>query len=267
MNEAAATGAGIVTLLTDFGLTDPFVGVMKGVMLGIASGLRFVDLTHGIAPGDIRGAGFWLERSYAYFPRGATHLAVVDPGVGTQRCPLALSVDGHCFVGPDNGLFTRVLDAALAHGANVAAHVIDVTALRTRLALAGSPSRTFHGRDVFGPAAALLASGAPIASLGARVDTDELVREPRSGEPSVVIVDHFGNLITDAVPSDLALVRGVDIGGKRLRLVGTYGEAKAGECVALLGSFGTLEIAVRDGSAARVLGVAAGEPVRVVDAP
>ncbi len=266
--EPGATGVAsarcrVVTLLTDFGTQDPFVGVMKAVMLGISSELRFVDFTHELAPGDVDGAAFWLERSYPYAPRGTVHLAVVDPGVGTSRRALLLEADGHFFVGPDNGLFGPVLRAALGRGENVDARSLDVGALRARLGLADAPSRTFHGRDVFAPAAALLASGTPPDALGARLDTDELVLLPPEPGPRVVVVDRFGNLITDA-PLAQGESPHVEIAGRRLRSVGTYGDAAPGECVALRGSFGTLEIAVREGNAQALLGVSAGEPVTLI---
>jgi S-adenosylmethionine hydrolase len=258
--EPAGAPCGVVTLLTDFGTKDPFVGVMKAVMLGIARELRFVDFTHALAPGDVDGAGFWLEKSFAYAPRGSVHLAVVDPGVGTARRALLLEASGHYFVGPDNGLFGRVLRAAFARSDEVMAHSLDAAALRARLGLTTPPSRTFHGRDVFAPAAALVASGTSPDELGARLDTDELVLLPPESGPRVVVVDRFGNLITDAPigPDDAPRV---EIAGRRLRWVRTYGEAAPGECVALCGSFGTLEIAVRDGSAQALLRVGAGEPV------
>lgn len=262
--SAARAAAGVVTLLTDFGTRDPFVGVMKGVLLNASRELRLVDLSHEIAPGDVHAAGFWLERSYGYFPSGSVHLAVVDPGVGTERRPLALRIGDHAFVGPDNGLFTRLLDAAGGRGLDVFAHRLDADAVRAKLGLAGAPSRTFHGRDLFAPAAALLASGAELAALGAEVSVEALVRAAARPGPCVAVVDRFGNLITDALVDPLAPPRQVDIAGRRLRLAGTYGEAEPGECVALVGSFGTLEIAVRDGSAAAVLGVSAGEPVALV---
>ena len=254
--------SGIITLLTDFGLADPYVGVMKGAILGRFRGATLVDLTHQIPPQALGIASFWLQRSYCWFPEGTVHLVVVDPGVGSERRALALEARGHYFVGPDNGVFAPVLRAA--RGARV------VSIEPERLAL-GPLSRTFHGRDLFGPAAAALASGASaLAELGPSVSL-ELVPEAASAAPaaaeirgSVVTVDHFGNLITNIEAANLALEqpREVRVAGRRLRIVETYAQADAGECVALLGSFGTLEIAVRDASAAAVLGVGPG--VRVV---
>jgi S-adenosylmethionine hydrolase len=262
LTVAAGTPHGLVTLLTDFGTKDPFVGVMKAVMLGVSPELRLVDFTHELAPGDVEGAGFWLEKSYSYAPLGSVHLAVVDPGVGTARRPLLLQTAGHYFVGPDNGLFGRVLRSAFSRNEGVLARSLDVAAVRARLGLTTAPSRTFHGRDVFAPAAALLAAGTSPDDLARRLDTDELVLLPPESGPRVVVVDRFGNLITDA-PVDPNDAPRVEIAGRRLRWVRTYGEAAPGECVALAGSFGTLEVAVRDGSAQAELRVGAGEPVTV----
>ncbi len=256
------SSAGVVTLLTDFGTKDPFVGVMKAVMLGVCPTLGFVDFTHELAPGDVDAAAFWLEKSYGYAPPGSVHLAVVDPGVGTERAAVVLEVGAHVFVGPDNGLFGAVLRAARAQGLETRAWRLDVETLRSRLGRTEPPSRTFHGRDVFAPAAALVAASTPPRDLGSSIDTDELVLLPPLSEPRVVVVDRFGNLISD-VPVALGQAPRVEIGGRALRWVGTYGEAAPGECVALRGSFETVEIAVRDGSAAARLGAAAGATLSV----
>gem|GEM_PF-36225 len=253
----------LVALLTDFGLRDPFVGVMRGVIASIARELLVIDLTHAIPPGAIDQGAFWLARSFSYFPPGTVHVAVVDPGVGTARRPLAVQAAGHLFLGPDNGLLAPLL--ALP---NAGARRLD-----ERLGLP-SLSRTFHGRDLFAPAAARLAAG-----LVAFDEVGPLVTDPIAApwpapalhadraEGRVAVVDHFGNLITDldaslAAPGGAAL-----IAGRRLPLRGTYGEAAPGEALALVGSFGTVEIAVRDGDAARALGVGVGAPVTLVPCP
>jgi S-adenosylmethionine hydrolase len=251
---------GLVTLLTDFGLDDPFVGIMKGVMLREAPGLTLVDLTHGIPAQDVEAAAFTLAHSFGWFAPGAVHLCVVDPGVGSERAAVALQARGHTFVGPDNGLFSAVQDLE----PNAAARRIDPAELGLTLA-----SRTFHGRDLFAPVAAWLASGRRrFEELGS---VHELSRRPRprpeqspaGASGRVVLVDHFGNLITDLPGSWLeAGAFRVEIGKYVVRLVGTYSEAKLGECVALVSSFGTLEIAQRDGNAAETLGFGRGEVVR-----
>lgn len=251
------TPSGVITLLTDFGLSDPYVGVMKGAILGRFPSAKLVDLTHAIAAQDIRAAAFWIERSYRWFPPGTLHLVVVDPGVGSARDPLALEVDGHLFVGPENGVFGAVLD----HPGPKRVHRIEPQ----RLGIS-QISPTFHGRDLFGPAAAVLA---------ASMDGDlELVGPPReplpgSGQPqkylggSIVLTDHFGNLITD-VRAEL-LPSGepwrVRVRGQALPVVGTYADAEPRQCVALIGSFGTLELAARNASAAELLGAGPGDAV------
>lgn len=155
----AFRAAGLVSLLTDFGLADPYVGVMHGVIAARAPGVRVVDLGHGVAPQDVRQGGWCLAQAWPYFPAGSVHVAVVDPGVGSARRVLAARQGGHAFLAPDNGLLALVLD----EGAEVRA--LDVA----RFALP-RVSRTFHGRDVFSPAAAALASGTPFEELGAVVD-------------------------------------------------------------------------------------------------
>lgn len=268
--------SGVITLLTDFGLTDPYVGVMKGAILGRFRQATLVDLTHGIPPQDIAGAGFWIERSYRWFPPGTVHLVVVDPGVGSGREPLALEVDDHLFVGPDNG----VLTAVLGHPGLKRAHRIDASRLGVERL-----SATFHGRDLFGPAAAVLAgsSDGDLDLVGpSREPPAAFVREgPASARDgvhgrihgsihgslsgSVVVTDHFGNLITD-IPSAELPSEGpwrVRLGGRSLNVVRTYADAQPGQCVALVGSFETLELAARDASAAELLGAGPGDLVSI----
>lgn len=255
--------SGVVTLLTDFGTRDPFVGLMKGVLAALAPAARPIDLTHELPPQDVAAGAFWLRQSVPYFPRGTVHLAVVDPGVGTNRRAVAFEARGQLFVGPDNGLFTDVLPEASA------VHVLDPARLREvlRAALpdARPTSATFHGRDVFSPAAALLARGEPLTALGPELP------EGRDGlqtlgerPPRVEVIDRFGNLITNVPWRAEDGPARVSIRGRTLAWVRTYGEAPFGACVALLGSFGTVEIAVREGSAAETLGVGPREPVEIL---
>lgn len=250
-----------VSLLTDFGVGDPYVGIMKAVLLRAAPELDIVDLTHAISPQDLALAEFWLRQSYAWFAAGTVHVCVVDPGVGTARAALAAYADGHYFVAPDNG----VLSAVLRKDPAADVRRIDLG----RLGLA-APSRTFHGRDVFAPVAALLASGrVALSAVGERWQPvlstpSQPERGPRELTGSVVAIDQFGNLLTD-LPATWLEPRFVraDAGGRTLRIVATYAEAEIGECVALVSSFETLELAVRNGSAARVLGLERGARVRV----
>jgi S-adenosyl-L-methionine hydrolase (adenosine-forming) len=255
--------SGIVTLLSDFGLRDPFVGVMKASVLSRFPSAALVDLTHDIEPGRVADAAFWLAQAAPWFPAGTVHLAAVDPGVGTSREALVVRAFGHIFVGPDNGLFEVVRRKAPSFECR-----------RVELARVGlvPPSRTFHGRDVFGPLAGLFAASVlepeaagplhePLATRGVPV-----ARAVASGfEGEVVVVDRFGNLVTnvepeaDPAPGSLE----VEILGRTLALAGTYGELPRDGLGAVLGSFGQLEVVARDGSAARALGAQRGTPLRV----
>jgi S-adenosylmethionine hydrolase len=258
---------GLVTLTTDFGTSDPYVGVMKGVLHARFPAVRPIDLTHGVPPQDARTAAFFLAHSWRFFPRGSVHVAVVDPGVGSERAILVAEEAGHAFLAPDNGLLGPVLSAA----ARVRALDVERFALPAK-------SRTFHGRDVFAPAAAALAAGLAPEAAGSpcpswrRLELPAPEERPEGLAGEVLFADAFGNLITNLRPEPVALGRSLagrgaepraalEIAGRRLALVGTYAEARAGELVALVNSYGSLEVALRSGSAARALGVGAGAPV------
>lgn len=255
--------SGILSLLTDFGLSDPFVGVMKGVILDRFPSARIIDLCHDVPPQAVDEAGFWLERSFSWFPRGTVHVVVVDPGVGTERAALAVEASGHGFLGPDNGVFSRLLRRAAASPGDPIVRKLDPD----RLGLP-APSRTFHGRDVFAPIAALVASGAQnIADLGpAIVPLASDARETGVLDGRVITVDRFGNLITDILLESVAGHEAslVVVDGLEVPLRGTYAEVSAGSPVALVNSFGTIEIAVRDGSAEQLLGFGRGARVELV---
>jgi S-adenosylmethionine hydrolase len=256
---------GLITLTTDFGLRDPFVGIMKGVLLSICPSARLVDLTHEIPAQDVLAAGRALEAAAPFFPAGTVHLAVVDPGVDTKRRPLAIRAGGFYLVGPDNGLFTFALE-----GRGWTA--VSLTAPEYRLA---EVSRTFHGRDVFAPAAAYLASGVPLERLGPAVTDPE--RLPRAGcrledgelVGEVLDADRFGNLLTSIPAARLAEITGaggiaLEVAGRRLRgPLGAYAAGREGEPAVIIGSTGCLEIFVKGGSALNVLGVGRGAIVRV----
>jgi len=259
--------AAVVTLLTDFGTADGFVGAVKGVIASIAPRATIHDITHDIAPGDIRGGALALEAAARFFPPRTVHVAVVDPGVGTARPALAIEARGQIFVGPDNGLLS------LATGTTRR-----VFALETARFAPAQVSATFHGRDVFAPAAAKLARGIKPRRLGVRVKDVVTLSLPLvtktagalTGE--VIHADRFGNLTTNVTAADIATLsvrratqfvvevgsRGISVG-----LARTYGERPSGALLALIDSGGRLEIARRDGSAAALLKYRAGRRLRV----
>jgi hypothetical protein len=252
--------SGVVTLMTDFGLSDPYVGVMKGVLLGSEARPRLVDLTHGIAAQDVRAGAFHLAHSWRWFPSGSVHVAVVDPGVGSERRILVAREDGHAFLAPDNGLLGPVLSG------RAEVHALDVE----RFSLPAR-SRTFHGRDVFAPAASRLVEGLDPAECGPAVDDWERIEfpTPRFDEAGdvlgeVLVADGFGNLVTN-VPADH--LRGevsawtAHLCGVEAPLVGAYAEAGPGEVLALVDSLGFWEVAVREGDAADQLGAGPGTTV------
>jgi S-adenosylmethionine hydrolase len=250
----------ILTLTTDFGLADGYVGIMKGVILGIARDVVLVDLSHDVPPQDVREAIYLLDSAASYFPEGTIHLAVVDPGVGSTRRALVVCTDRSVYVGPDNGLFTRPL-------AEPGAQAWELNRPEFWLP---HVSRTFHGRDLFAPAAAHLANGVPPREMG-RLITDPVrltIAGPDRTQDAVlrghvVHVDRFGNLITD-VPALWLTGEGWQcrIAGETITgISAAYVAAHPGGLLMLIGSAGTLEIAERNGNAARRLGVKAGEGV------
>jgi S-adenosylmethionine hydrolase len=260
----------VVTLLTDFGHHDPFVGAMKGVILGICPDATLVDLTHDVAPYDIAAGSFLLETAVAYFPSGTVHLAVIDPGVGGVRRPIAAQVGDQRFVAPDNGLLTGLL----GRGRPEAVHVLAEPAYRLH-----PVSQSFHGRDIFAPAAGHLAAGLPIERLGPAVTDPVRLAMPapqpgREGEliGRVIWVDHFGNCITD-LPAAALDARPGD-GAPRLLLDGapdrvfpvvtSYEAAGPGGEAALVGSSGHLELFASQGSLAARHAVAPGRKVRLL---
>ncbi len=244
----------IITLLTDFGTADGYVGEVKGILLSLAPGTLLVDVAHDLPAGDVVAGCYVLGRVWRTFPKGTVHLAVVDPGVGSARRALAAEVGGQYFVAPDNGLLSDVFAAAPARTVS--------------LAVPSGASRTFHGRDVFAPAAARLAGGTPLVDLGARcsdpvrltpavlkVEGSDLVGE-------VIHVDRFGTLITNLPKDRVARAATVKIAGRGFQLGATFADVPPAEPVAFIGSGGTVEIAVRDGRADVVLGESRGTEVR-----
>lgn len=243
--------AAVITLLTDFGTADGYVAEVKGVLAALAPGASLIDATHDIPAQDIEAGRLALARYWRRFPPGTVHLAVIDPGVGSVRPAIAVESDGRLLVGPDNG----VLSPALLAG----------TAGVVRLEEPSGAAPTFHGRDVFAPAAARLALGATLASLG-EPHRDPVVRRTAETrrlpdgrvEGVVITVDRFGNCVTNIVG---ARVTRVEVAGRALPMRRTYADVPPGDAVAIVGSSGLVEIAVRDGSAAALLGLRRGDRV------
>jgi S-adenosylmethionine hydrolase len=257
----------IITLTTDFGTRDAYVAEMKGVMLEVAASaghtVHLIDVTHEVAAHDVTEGALALDGAVPYFPRGSVHLAVVDPGVGTDRRGLVVRTDRALFVGPDNGLFTPFLEQSTAWDA------WELQAEEYRLP---SVSRTFHGRDIFAPAAAHLAAGVAPERFGPAVrDPVRLlwptVRAVAGAVAGAVLhVDRFGNLVTSIrreALDDVGQGARIRLAGRPLPLVSTYGELEEGQAGALVGSSGRLEIAVREGSAAARFKARRGTPVVV----
>jgi S-adenosylmethionine hydrolase len=263
----AFAASSVVTLTTDFGLKDPFVGVMKGRLVARFPAVRIIDLTHEIPAHWPAEAGFWLTRSFRYFPAGTVHVAVVDPGVGSSREIAVVEAEGHVFLAPDNGLLAPVVESATATSVR---HVAGTTLARLGI---DAPSATFHGRDIFAPLAAELAAGRLQPSdLGPTVAEivpgwiEEPQVAPGQVTGTVVTIDHFGNLITNIEPRHLVGMAHpvIRVAGRELALRRTYSDVRPGDYLALINSFGVLEIAQAERGAAEGLGLARGAPVTIV---
>jgi len=268
---------GVITLTTDFGLADSYVGAMKGVILSIAAEVRLIDITHDVGPQDTHQAAYMVQTFCNYFPIGTIHLVVVDPGVGSQRRAIAFSTPEAIFLAPDNGVLTYVWRDALAQWGPEACEVVELAEPRFWLSRVSS---TFHGRDIFAPVAAHLARGASLLSLGPRLArlTEADLEQPTGGRTGglvgrIIHVDHFGNCITNITPQHLELLGAsqdlvVTIIDQRISgLQQTYADSSVGALVALIGSSDHLELAVRNGNAAQTLGVGIGDIVRVRSGP
>lgn len=255
----------IITLLTDFGLKDGFVGIMKGVIWSIAPTAQIADITHEIGPQNVMEGSLVLAQAVKYFPAGTVHVAVVDPGVGTTRKPVAARIGSQYFVGPDNGLFTGVIEAAEAEGTS-----IEFYHLTNPKYWLPQVSRSFHGRDIFSPVGAHLCKGVALAELGTPIAEPARIMVPRP-EPTadgfagqVLSVDHFGNLLTNITQEQLKGARGVVIKVGEATIDGlslTFAERKPGELVGMIDSSGVLQIAVVNGNAADKLKVGIGTTV------
>ncbi len=248
----------VVTLMTDFGTRDPYLAEMKAILVSAVDELTIIDVSHDVEPGNVMMAAYILGRTWWRFPSGTVHLVVVDPGVGTNRRAIAGQMRTHSFIGPDNGVFGEILRDA------------DVV----ELSVPAAASATFHGRDVFAPAASRLLRKEPLTGLGSgltdlrQLEVQEPIVESEQIVGQVVYVDRFGNLITNLSAEttreavDL-IVCGVTTGALRR----TFGDVRSGQIVAYLGSGRTLEVGVRDGSAAHMLGADVGTPVVCLLAP
>ncbi len=257
----------ILTLMTDFGLKDGNVGVMKGVIARIAPQAQMIDLSHLIGPQQVGEAALILHRSVPYFPPGSIHVVVVDPGVGTERRPLAAELDGQYYVGPDNGALTRWLERVEREGRPACFVRLD----QPKYWLP-EVSHVFHGRDIFAPSAAHLAAGVPLQALGSPIDDPVRLALPQprrsahGWQTEIIHIDHFGNLSTSLYAEHLAgqAVAWVQVGGERISgLVNTFGERPPGALIALFGSTGNLIISVVNGSAAQRLKAQVGDLVEV----
>lgn len=255
----------LITLLTDFGTRDAYAGVLKGVIASIAPGVPVVDLTHEIPPQDVMEGGYVLREAYGVFPPDTVHVAVVDPGVGTERRAVAVEHCGHRFVGPDNGLFSLVLGDAAPDAI--------VTLDRPKAWRTDTPAPTFHGRDVFAPVAARLAAGASLTDVGTPGDPLRVLRwglpisDADSIRGTVVHVDRYGNAVTNVTAEDLhsrlngRSVKTIASGTIVRGVATTYADRDPGDALVLVGSGGYAEIAVRGGNAAQLLGIDRGTAV------
>ncbi len=245
--------SGIITLLTDYGQDDAYVAAMKGAILRLNPAATIVDVTHGMKPFAVLQGAFLLDTAWRSFPVGTVHVVVVDPGVGSARRAIAFRAGEQLLVGPDNGLFTFLTEPI--------SELVD-------LPLPPEASPTFHGRDVFGPAAARLAAGRPLAELGSgssvmpmRLQEAWAVKVGEAWRAQVLHCDHFGNVISNLPLRSLARLTAVN--GARVRTVETYEDAQPGELVALVGSSGRIEFALRQGSAAQRMHASPGETLLV----
>ena len=256
----------IITLTTDFGLSDYYVSAMKGVILGIAPSVRLIDVSHDIASQDVMAAAWVLKNTAFLYPKGTVHLAVVDPGVGTSRRPLVIHLAGHYFVGPDNGLFSLLTEDM----GYVAYELDNKKYWRNQL------SETFHGRDIFAPVAAHLISGTHPSELGSKIDEITSFRwaipiADKDGVQGWVLhIDKFGNLITNISHGLIKEIVGskqyrIYVGNTIIRkIVRTFADVSDGDSAGLIGSSGMLEIIVNKGNAAELLDVRKGAPVSLI---
>jgi len=258
----------IISLTTDFGNLDGFVGVMKGVIWGIAPDAHIADVTHDIPPQNIRQGAYALWRAVPYFPPGSVHIAVVDPGVGTHRRPIGVKIGDQQFILPDNGLITPILEDAEQTGQPI--QMVHLTNPKYWLP---NVSRTFHGRDIFAPTGAYLATGVPLLDMGeqisdpVRLSFPKPVKTAQGYQAHITIIDIFGNLTTDLPAKLLQNKAKVEIRFMNFTIQGilpSYGHAQRGDLIALVDSEEYIELAVVNGSAAALTAAQVGDTVEVI---
>lgn len=263
----------LITLMTDFGLLDGYVGIMKGVIYGIAPEARIVDISHLIHPQNVLEGSLVWNRSYLFFPEGTVHVGVVDPGVGTQRRPIAARIGKNFYVCPDNGLITPILEQAERDG-----QAVEIVHLNQPRFWLPEISNVFHGRDIFAPSAAYLANGTVLSEMGDPISNPlrrpipQPERMPGGCRGQIVTVDHFGNLGTNIAAEWVIGLHSGSQSGLQFRVGGrvinglskTFGEKAPGEFVALIDSDGCLAMAVVNGDAAKALDAKPGDPVEVI---
>jgi hypothetical protein len=254
-----------IALLTDFGLSDVYVGVMKGVIAQINPNLRVIDLNHQIPPQNIAAASYCLREAYPYFPLETVYVAVVDPGVGSHRRCIAVQFSRGYLVGPDNGIFSGILQQDTV--------ILAVELTKSQYWRAIAPSTTFHGRDIFAPVGAYLATKVPLLELGTQIDAQTLVSLPVASydqtgeiiEGSIQYIDNFGNLITN-IPYQAVIARDwwVEVRDSKVVSQNSYSDVEPGKPVAVIGSHGWVEIAVNCGNAALQFQIGWGDRVGVM---
>lgn len=266
----------IITLTTDFGTSDAYVGVMKGVILGINPNAQVVDITHAVPPQDIHEAAFLIHAAYRYFPTDTIHVIVVDPGVGSDRRAIVCQTEQALFVCPDNGILTYLLHEIENDGKQLE----NIVAIQNPVYCLPEVSQTFHGRDIFAPVAAHLSRGVPLAEMGPSlrdlvrlpIPTLEISDDKLTGE--IIKIDSFGNAISNISESLLTCLQGgsaaeiydceIRVGSVKLKgLNRSYADSEIGAPLAIIGSSGVLEIAVNGGSAAAIFGLKRGDTVTI----
>ena len=256
----------ILTLTTDFGLSDHYVGAMKGVILGICPEAQIVDITHEVSPYEISEGAYLIAQAWPCFPKKTVHVVVVDPGVGTARRPILLEAAGQYFIAPDNGVLSMIYGSEKSK----------VRLISNERYFRHPVSRTFHGRDIFSPVAAHVAAGVPAARIGKLIEDylrPAFQKPQRTGKRTwtgrILKIDRFGNIITNFHSGDLPDLEqrrfSMNLGPRQIEvLVRSYGEAGTGEVFLIVGSSGYLEVSMNQGSAAKVIGCEAGAPAELL---